>query len=717
MATLTQGQPASAFTPIRPGLRYGPAPQRKRAMVRSTPLDRCIVRIRSKLLPTRLAASDSWLRDIKERVAAIDSLPDFEHRTQFKQLANLLRRNGHDPDSLNETLAHAARAARNTLELNPHDVQLFAAQELLHGRFVEMGTGEGKTITMALAAAVSALDGTPVHVLTASDYLAQRDASWLSPLYSSLGLSAAFVLPEMSDIERRTAYRADVVHVTGKQVAFDWMRDGIAMAGTTQRLSTRLGNLARVETDTDPIPGEPLLRGLCLAIVDEADSLLIDEARTPLVLAAPVADSKIKSEECVVALTLARLLHEGVDFTVSPGMRVVTLTPDGEVSLDRLATRVDGLWRAARYRDERVRDALSVLHCWHRDRDYVVRDNHVELVDPHTGRALQDRRLQRGLHMLLELKERCEATPENDVVASLPFQHFFRNYVRLSGMSGTLHEVRAELASVYGVDVVDVPPDQPSQLDYLPTQIFPTTAMQLDALVQEVQRCLYQGRPVLVGTRTVEQSISVSAALDSYAIAHKLLNASQDTEEAAVVSGAGIAGQVTVATNMAGRGTDIRLGPGVRECGGLHVIALAFNDSIRLDRQLAGRAGRQGDPGTFIRLLSLEDVSLVNASPLWLIDIMIRMLKGQRNRLSRQTHKSPDHLTVSESQTDEVTPVDGNKASGSGLCIADQSVLALVRWIQSNVERHHAAERRRGLDAAEQLTHHIAIGANSRFSS
>lgn len=679
MSEMTKEFRGAVFKPVRPGLRYGSSPLAKRSTVTSTILDRWIVCLRTALSSMQVSHSHSWLVDIRDRVEALRSLGDFKRYQQFRHLARSASDKGHNTDTLAESLAHATFAANKALDLDPYDVQLLAVRALLCGQFVEMGTGEGKTLTMALAAAVSAFDGTPVHVLTASDYLAQRDAAWLTPFYTFLGLTVAFVLPDMSDAERRAAYRADVVHVTGKQVAFDWLRDGVAAKGSTNRLSAQLGNLTRSDSGASAKPYQPLLRGLCLAIVDEADSLLIDEARTPLVLAAPMADNTTEHEECVVALTLARLLHEGVDFEVSSGMRTVTLTSEGEDSLDTLATRVNGLWRASRYRDERVRNALTVLHCWFRDRDYVVNDNRIELVDPHTGRALQDRRLQQGLHGLLELKERCEVTPENDVVASLPFQHFFLNYVRLCGMSGTLREVRTELATVYGVNLVGVPPERPSQLIKHPTRVYSTTQAQQVALVEEVHGCLKQGRPVLIGTRTVEQSEAVSAVLEKNGISHQLLNAAQDANEAAVIAEAGIARQVTVATNMAGRGTDIHLGLGVSECGGLHVIALAFNDSCRLDRQLAGRAGRQGHPGTFIRLLSCEDLGLMDEVPKWLKGVL-------------------------------------NSRSAAGQLLGNVAAAIYIRCVQLKIERKHAAERHRALNTGKQLAHHIAIGSNNKFT-
>ncbi len=706
---------ALEFSAVRPGLRYGQSPHRKRISAQQTYLDRWILRSRSAFVRGRYANSESWLHDVRARIVNLSSLPADSLNNNLKHSKKSWHSRGHIASSVDEMLAKSACVAKQTLGLDPHDVQLIAARELLRGRFVEMGTGEGKTLTMALAAAVSAHDGTPVHVLTASDYLAQRDAQWLTSFYHELGLSVAFVLPSMSDQERRIAYRSDVVHVTGKQVAFDWLRDNLANIEQSHSLTARLGNLAEVNKDLRNTQYEPLLRGLCLAIIDEADSLLIDEARTPLVLAAPTAHNMTQRKECVVALTLARMLREGVDFIVSTGERIVYLTPEGEVTLDSLSSRIDGLWRASRYRDEKVRNALSALHCWHCNRDYVVRDYSIKLVDAHTGRTLPDRRLQHGLHMLLELKERCEVTPENDVVASLPFQSFFLNYVKLCGMSGTLHEVRSELACVYGVDVIHVSPERPSQLQQLPPKVFPNEEKQLTALINDVQRCLSRGRPVLIGTQTVEQSDKVSDALRLHAIKHNMLNASQDAHEAEVVAQAGIAEQVTVATNMAGRGTDIHLGPGVRDSGGLHVISLAFNDSNRLDRQLAGRAARQGDPGSFVQMHNIDDLSLAKELPPWAIDGMKRLVLNRRTTPLKKDVLPESPNIKYESRSNSRQPVSNelgviNASVGTGL--AHKVVLVLLKIIQRKIEARHAAERQRSLDASVKLIHHIAIGVS-----
>lgn len=678
----------------RPGMRYGPVPHRNQPATASSALDRWVTRLKTRLTPHHPVNSDDWLQSMHQRMREYAQLDLVERRKTLELIVTSMLRDRNNVDSSQEMLAFAATVANFSLGLVPHDGQLIAARELLRGRFVEMGTGEGKTLTMALAAVVSAQYGTPVHVLTSSDYLAQRDAVELAPLYQALNVSVSFVIPGMSEDERRGGYRADIVHVTGKQVAFDWLRDQQSATNSVSGLASRLGNLLQGETDTSEITSKPLLRGLCLAIVDEADSLLIDEARTPLVLSVPVQTNKHNREVSVVALTLARLLKNEVDFTVNAGKRLITLTAEGKITLRKLATRFEGLWGATRYRDEKVREALTVLHCWFRDRDYVVRDNRIELVDPHTGRGLPDRRLPHGLQRVLELKERCEVSSETDVVTSLPFQRFFQSYIALAGMSGTLKEVKGELASVYGVDVVCIPSHKPSKLTILPTEIFESDTAQLNSMIQQVRLCLEQQRAVLIGTRTVEQSESISSELGKHAITHRLLNASQDSEEAAVISDAGKSGQVTVATNMAGRGTDIRLESCVCNHGGLHVIAMAFNDSHRIDRQLAGRAARQGDPGSCIRLLSLNDQSLSNEMPQWFRNWIAWLVVGDA------------------SQKQEIGFTNVTRLRSRGTAFAKR---CLLRWVQNRIERKHAIERQRSLDTCKRVSHFAGIGALREF--
>ena len=671
--------PAELPPPCRPGLRRGAAPERRRRAEAGerTALDRHVERVLDAFGARRAArAAAARAAAVAARTAELDDLSAAELVADLERLRAALRRGGHDERTLREALAHAAHAAERTLRLAPRDGQRLAADALLRGRFVEMPTGEGKTLATALAAAAAALDGTPVHVLTANDYLAARDAARLAPLYAALGLTSACALPTMGEAARRDAYAADIVHVTGKQVGFDWMRDALAGGPEASSLLARLGPLT-CPAGARGRPRAPLLRGLCLAIVDEADSLLIDEARTPLVLAAPRPDDARAERECTVALALARMLEADIDYRLSRERREATLTERGVETLERLVERIDDVWRTSRYRDERIRHALAALHLWHRDRDYVVRDGVLELVDEHSGRTLPDRRLQRGLHLLLELKERCAPTPDNDVIASIACQRLFRRYARLAGTSGTLGEVRGELAAVYAARLVRVPHAHPPRAETLPPRVLADRAAQLDALIEELERCRAAGRPVLIGTRSVEQSNGVAARLAAHGIAHRVLNACHDEEEAAIVVTAGLAGRITVATNMAGRGTDIPLGPGVAERGGLHVVSLAFNDARRIDRQLSGRAARQGEPGSFRQLWSLDDAALRDAMPPKLLHLARQML-----------------------------------GSGRWRSLAHRFALVLVRLAQRRIEWGHARRRGAALAAHEHLARRVALGAH-----
>lgn len=660
----------------RPGLRNGLAPTRSVIDDKRTVLDQLVTSILERLgASSEQRLADRFSTDLVTRVMDLETSTHADASCALTRLRERLIARGHDHDSAIDALAHACIAAKRTLGLVPREGQRRAAAALLQGRFVEMPTGEGKTLATALAASAIAMDGTPVHVLTANDYLAERDATYLSPLYAAVGLTSACVLPAMDDNARRAAYACDVVHLTGKQAGFDWMRDALSRGPDADSLARRLGAL------THPAmrhrPASTLQRGLCACILDEADSLLLDEARTPLVLAAPLATGLAHSQEGSIALALANMLKADSDFQLRRGTREVTLTDAGKATLARLAERVPGVWRATRYRDERVRQALVVLHLFERDRDYVVRDEGVLLVDEQSGRALPDRRLQHGLHGLLELKEHCQSTPESDTVASIAFQSFFLRYVRLVGTSGTLREARGELARVYGARLIRVPPEHPSCLTTLPPCVFLSRAEQLDALVEETRRTLADDRPVLIGTRSVEQSRGVSALLTAHRIRHRVLDASQDVDEAVIVAEAGHAGRVTVATNMAGRGTDIPLGEGVAARGGLHLVSLAFNDARRIDRQLAGRTARQGEAGSFRQLWTLDDQDLEAALPAGVLVLIRKALRQSESTRYARTF-----------------------------------ALSMIRLAQRRLEWRHARQRRAALVAGKRIARHVTLGGH-----
>lgn len=660
----------------RPGLRNGRTPTRELPAREASALDCLVKRLQERLGSGREERIAEQLSvALERRIEALEAMAREDAAKALERVREQLVVCGHEPETMLDALAHACMAAKRTLSLEPRDGQRRAAIALLLGRFVEMPTGEGKTLATALAAVTTALDGTPVHVLTANDYLAERDATNLSPLYEAVGLTVDCVLPGMNDAARRKAYERNVVHLTGKQAGFDWMRDALLLGPDADSLVRRLGALTCPGGRRGSLP--PLQRGLCSGILDEADSLLLDEARTPLVLAAQLTTGLAHEEEGGIALALARMLSSDCDFQLHRERREAVLTEVGVRTLDRLGERVPGVWQASRYRNERVRQALAALHLWERDRDYVVRDQAVLLVDEQSGRALPDRRLQHGLHGLIELKQHCRSTPESETVASIALQSFFLRYIRLVGTSGTLMESRNELAQTYGVCVSRIQPEHASRLTKLPARVFVSRVDQLDALIVETRRALASDRPVLVGTRSVEQSSGVGALLAAHDIPHRVLDASQDFDEAAIVAEAGTAGRVTVATNMAGRGTDIALGEDVARRGGLHLISLAFNDSRRVDRQLAGRTARQGDPGTFLQLWTLDDPALESALPSRLLGLMKRAL--DQNRYFPIIHSL-------------------------ALCI--------VRLAQRRIELRHSRHRRNAQAASKHIARHMALSGH-----
>lgn len=598
----------------KPGLRYGPLPIKHESPDRRSWLDRFVSRCltyRERCKYT-VGRSSDWLERIARRKKALAALTAHQldaNRDTVKRQMQLAKPS---EESLDDALAHALVAVESVQQLIPRSNQCLAARAMLRGYSVEMATGEGKTLSVGLAAGASALSGTPVHVLTANDYLAERDAASLSSYYEFMGLRVASVVSSQSSAERRQAYSADIVYVTAKQVAFDWLNDSIELSTKPDSLTARLSALTNTASHA---PYQPILRGLCLAFVDEADSLLVDEARIPLVLAAAQSSHSSEDTEAVIALGLAEHLREGIDYRVLSTTRLIQLTDHGRSELSRISSKVAHVWQSTRYREERVAQALTVLHRFERDRDYIVRDGQLDLMDAHTGRAMPDRRLPHGLHRLLEVKEKCVPSPQQETIAAVAFQHFFKRYIGLVGISGTMDEVSSEIHHVYQRLIVPVPSHRPCQRIDLPVKVYKDRSTALEAMVEDVKRRQDLKQPVLVCTRSVEQSLGVSGMLKAHGVIPRVLNAYQDAEEAAIVAAAGKAGAVTVATNMAGRGTDIPLGAGVAELGGLHVISLAFNDARRLDRQLAGRAARQGDPGSFQQFYCVDDPFLIEAMP------------------------------------------------------------------------------------------------------
>jgi len=420
-------------------------------------------------------------------------------------------------------------------------------------------------------------------------------------VYAALGLTVGVVKHGMDPEARRAAYACDVTYCTNKELVFDYLKDRLVVGQMPSQTHLHLDRLHGADTSR-----RLLLRGLHYAIVDEADSVLVDEARTPLIIA---QRSHEAMEQTVYeqALTLASRLTEGDEFVVDHAERDVRLTARGESRLEELTKSLGGMWKGGRRREAFVRQALTAQHLFHREQHYLVQEESVQIIDEYTGRVMPDRSWERGLHQMIEVKEGCPLGQRQETLARISYQRFFRRYLRLAGMTGTAREVAGELWSVYRLGVVRIPTNRPTQRTRIADQIHATADAKWQAIVRAVAEARQSGRSVLVGTRTVAASDHLSGLLAQHDIPHRVLNARQDGEEAAIIAEAGEPGRMTVATNMAGRGTDVRLGHGVAKAGGLHVIATERHEARRIDRQLFGRCGRQGDPGTYQAILSLED--------------------------------------------------------------------------------------------------------------
>ena len=529
-----------------------------------------------------------------------------------RSLKQRLAREGLNVENIAQAFALTGDACRRHLGMSPYATQRIAAAIMLDNQLAEMATGEGKTLVAALTAATGALAGIPVHVITANEYLVARDAAKLRPVYAALGLTVGAVQQSLEGNFRRVEYTRDITYCTARELVFDYLRD----LPLRSQHRTELAWHAAHFTENDSRQAT-LLRGLCMAVVDEADSILIDEARVPLIIS-ELHEHAGKREAAADILQLAATLHPDADFKLDPHAQSATLTEAGRLTIEGKTGGLHPVWHNRRHRDETLCLALAALHLFQRDRHYLVRDDGVHIIDETTGRLAPGRTWSRGLHQFIELKEQCKVSGEAVTRAQITYQRFFPRYFRLCGMSGTLAESRGELSSVYGLNVVRVPLRKPGQRLELGQRVFLRRAQQWQAVVQRVTACLAMQRPVLIGTESVADSDSLSAHLTQHGIAHTVLNARNDQHEADIVALAGHPGRVTVATNMAGRGTDIPLGPGVEKRGGLHVISCQMNSARRIDRQLKGRCARQGDSGSVETVLSIDSPLMQRSLHTWL---------------------------------------------------------------------------------------------------
>ncbi|WP_439360881.1 DEAD/DEAH box helicase [Bradyrhizobium sp. DASA03007] len=545
------------------------------------------VRLVGDLEPQFAVLTNRRLRETAEELrASLLSTPPYSH-----QMAR--------------SFALVREAARRHIGMRLFPVQLLGGAAMMGGAVAEMETGEGKTLTALLPAITAALMGRPVHIITVNDYLARRDADQLAPIYNALDLTVGLVAHGQSRQERQRAYASDVTYCTNKELVFDYLRDRLALGSRRARSRLSLDTIFNSRLASHHL--SPLLRGLHFAIVDEADSILIDEARVPLILSGTQEGPENAGGLYETALDLARRLVPGDDFHVRANEKSVRLTTRGESRIAQLAAGLPGLWAIRRAREELAQHGLAALHLYRRDVQYIVADGKVQIVDEYTGRIMPDRSWEGGIHQLIEAKEHCTITERRTTLAQITYQRFFRRYMHLCGMSGTAVEPAGELYGTYGLRVVRIPTNRPLRRTNAGTRLFPTANLKWDAVVDSVHDIVRKGRAVLVGTRSVEASEQISQLLGRSGLEAVVLNARQDHAEAEIIAGAGQPGRITVATNMAGRGTDIQLHPAVRSRGGLHVILTEYHESRRIDRQLFGRAGRQGDPGTYETIVALDD--------------------------------------------------------------------------------------------------------------
>jgi preprotein translocase subunit SecA len=529
-------------------------------------------------------------------------MPDAKLRESALELRELFRRGRDTSADLDRAFGLVREVAHRQIGETHFPVQIAGGFALAAGCVAEMATGEGKTLTATLPATVEGWRGKGCHIITVNDYLARRDAEWMGAIFRFCGLSVAHIANEMERPDRRAAYRADVTYCTNKEVTADFLRDRLAL-GRLRSLPEAL--LAKISRGAISGIDRCVQRGLNYAIVDEADSVLIDEAVTPLIISGDAPNP-----EQVEAFGHAAGFVGELDpqhYRVNSRYREVELTQAGKQQVAQASSELGGVWSGARRREELIVQALTAKEFYLLDKQYVIQDGKVVIVDEFTGRLMPDREWRDGLHQAVEAKESVGVNPPKDTLARISFQRFFRLYGRLAGMTGTAAEGRREFWQIYHLPVVIIPTNRPCIRGVFPDRVFATEDAKWRAVVDEIRRLHEAGRPVLVGTRSVRASEHLSGLLAAEEMEHKVLNAVRHAEEAQIVAGAGQEGKITVATNMAGRGTDIKLGRGVARLGGLHVIATERHEAGRIDRQLFGRSARQGDRGSAQAIVSLAD--------------------------------------------------------------------------------------------------------------
>jgi preprotein translocase subunit SecA len=576
-------------------------------------------------------------REVKQLLPLVEEINQFEPqmkalndqqlRGQTVKLKEMLVGQGASLDDLlPEAFATVREASVRSVQMRHFDVQLIGGIFLHRGRIAEMKTGEGKTLVATLPAYLNALTGKGVHIITVNDYLARRDTEWMGKIYTFLGLSVGTILHGLNDTERRESYNADITYGTNNEFGFDYLRDNMKF-------------------DVDTI----VQRDLNYAIVDEVDSILVDEARTPLIISGPAEKS---TNLYYQVNTIVPQLKMEQDYIKDEKARGVTLTEEGVAAAERLL-QVENLYDPRNIEIlHHINQALKAHTLFQLDVDYIVKEGQVIIVDEFTGRLMPGRRYSDGLHQALEAKESVKIENENQTLATITFQNYFRMYAKLSGMTGTADTEAAEFKKIYNLDVNVIPTNMPMiRIDHADV-IYKTKREKYEAVLDEIEALSAKGQPVLVGTISIDVSEQISKKLQKRGIKHAVLNAKNHEAEAEIIAMAGQKGGVTISTNMAGRGTDIKLGEGVTELGGLHILGTERHESRRIDNQLRGRSGRQGDPGSSRFYLSLEDD-------------LLRIFGGERignimERLGLQDGEPIEHNLISRAIENAQTKVEGH---------------------------------------------------------
>jgi preprotein translocase subunit SecA len=549
----------------------------------------------------------------------------------FKQ-----KRRNCDADFLIQALAYIVEACDRTLHIRPFDVQIMGALALYQNYVIEMKPGEGKTITAGLGAILNGWRGLPCHVVTTNDYLAARDVTTLKPLFDFCNITVGAIVSDIQAAERKAIYRNNVVYATSKELLADFLRDQIKLNGELDSHQLLINDFTQANSPSK----NTTMRGLHSVIIDEADSVLSDEAITPLIISIEGQNHLLK-EAVQITKTIVDKLQPNVHYLLNSRYRDIELNAHGKILVEELADKLPSIWKVALWRDELIQQALTAREFFIKEHHYTIIDGKLVIVDEKTGRLMHGRTWRYGLQQAIEAKENIELSNPSETQASLSFQHFFRLYSSICGMSGTLHGLKNEFWHIYGVHILTIPPRFSTKLTVLPDLIFPSNQDKWTAVVAKIEQFSQKGLPVLVGTRSIQDSEELAEKIRSLGFSCSVLNALYHEQEAQIIARAGEPYAITIATNMAGRGTDILVNSQINDAGGLHVISTELYESRRIDWQLYGRSGRQGQQGKAICLLSLEDELLKTYCPKYLLKKLAKVISkplGQKLSLLIYRH-------------------------------------------------------------------------------